>query len=79
MSQLIRRAGSAPLRYGELIAALNATSGERADSQAVREAVLALRARKGMVLDLTDHDTLERGIVLHKPGGHPGCLRTAGR
>lgn len=41
---------SAPLRYGELIAALNATSGERADPQAVREAVLALRARKGMVL-----------------------------
>lgn len=38
---------SAPLRYGELIAALNATSGERADPQAVREAVLALRARKG--------------------------------
>src|SRR5262249_22585972 len=36
---------SAPLRYGELTAALNATSGARADPTAVREAVLMLRAR----------------------------------
>src|SRR6185312_6654132 len=33
---------SAPLRYGELTAALGAGSGERADPQTVREAVLAL-------------------------------------
>lgn len=58
---------SAPLRYGELIAALNATSGERADPQAVREAVLALRARKGMVLDPTDHDTWSVGSFFTNP------------
>jgi UDP-N-acetylmuramate dehydrogenase len=52
---------SAPLRYGELSAALNAVSGERAEPRAVREAVLALRARKGMVLDPADHDTWSVG------------------
>ncbi|BCI91457.1 hypothetical protein NIIDMKKI_66630 [Mycobacterium kansasii] len=52
---------SAPLRYDELTAALGAASGERADPQTVRAAVLALRARKGMVLDATDHDTWSAG------------------
>jgi UDP-N-acetylmuramate dehydrogenase len=58
---------SAPLRYGELTAALNATSGERADPRAVREAVLALRARKGMVLDASDHDTWSVGSFFTNP------------
>jgi UDP-N-acetylmuramate dehydrogenase len=58
---------SAPLRYGELTAALDATSGERADPQAVREAVLALRARKGMVLDAADHDTWSVGSFFTNP------------
>ncbi|WP_445162194.1 UDP-N-acetylmuramate dehydrogenase [Mycobacterium sp. Dal123C01] len=58
---------SAPLRYGELTAALNATSGERADPRAVREAVLALRARKGMVLDPADHDTWSVGSFFTNP------------
>jgi UDP-N-acetylmuramate dehydrogenase len=58
---------SAPLRYGELTAALNATNGERADPQAVREAVLALRARKGMVLDPSDHDTWSVGSFFTNP------------
>ena len=58
---------SAPLRYGELTAALNASSGERADPQAVREAVLALRARKGMVLDAADHDTWSVGSFFTNP------------
>jgi UDP-N-acetylmuramate dehydrogenase len=58
---------SAPSRYGELTAALNATSGERADPQAVREAVLALRARKGMVLDAADHDTWSVGSFFTNP------------
>ena len=58
---------SAPLRYGELTAALNASSGERADPQAVREAVLALRARKGMVLDAADHDTWSVGSFFPNP------------
>jgi UDP-N-acetylmuramate dehydrogenase len=58
---------SAPLRYGELTAALNATSGERADPQAVRDAVLALRGRKGMVLDAADHDTWSVGSFFTNP------------
>jgi UDP-N-acetylmuramate dehydrogenase len=58
---------SAPLRYGELTAALNATSGECADPQAVRDAVLRLRARKGMVLDAADHDTWSVGSFFTNP------------
>jgi UDP-N-acetylmuramate dehydrogenase len=58
---------SAPLRYGELTDALNTTSGERVDSQAVREAVLSLRARKGMVLDAADHDTWSVGSFFKNP------------
>jgi UDP-N-acetylmuramate dehydrogenase len=58
---------SAPLRYGELTAALNATSGERANPQAVRDAVLKLRARKGMVLDAADHDTWSVGSFFTNP------------
>jgi UDP-N-acetylmuramate dehydrogenase len=58
---------SAPLRYGELTTALNAASGERADPAAVREAVLALRARKGMVLDAADHDTWSVGSFFTNP------------
>jgi UDP-N-acetylenolpyruvoylglucosamine reductase len=58
---------SAPLRYGELTAALNATGGERADPEAVREAVLMLRARKGMVLDAKDRDTWSVGSFFTNP------------
>ena len=71
---------SAPLRYGELTAALDATSGERADPQAVREAVLALRARKGMVLDAADHDTWSVGSFFTNPVVAPDVYeRLAGR
>jgi UDP-N-acetylmuramate dehydrogenase len=58
---------SAPLRYAELTAALGAASGERGDPQAVRAAVLALRARKGMVLDAADHDTWSVGSFFTNP------------
>jgi UDP-N-acetylmuramate dehydrogenase len=58
---------SAPLRYGELVTALNATAGERVDPAAVREAVLALRKGKGMVLDEADHDTWSVGSFFTNP------------
>jgi UDP-N-acetylmuramate dehydrogenase len=58
---------SAPLRYGEMVAALNATVGERADPGAVRDAVLGLRAAKGMVLDPADHDTWSVGSFFTNP------------
>jgi UDP-N-acetylmuramate dehydrogenase len=58
---------SAPLRYGELATALGAEPGQRADPARVRAAVLALRARKGMVLDETDHDTWSVGSFFTNP------------
>jgi UDP-N-acetylmuramate dehydrogenase len=58
---------SAPLRYGELAAALNAEPGSRTDPARVREAVLALRAGKGMVLDEADHDTWSVGSFFTNP------------
>jgi len=58
---------SAPLRYGDLVTALDARADERADPAAVRDAVLALRTRKGMVLDAKDHDTWSVGSFFTNP------------
>jgi UDP-N-acetylmuramate dehydrogenase len=58
---------SAPLRYGELAAALAAEPGSRTDPARVREAVLSLRSRKGMVLDEADHDTWSVGSFFTNP------------
>jgi UDP-N-acetylmuramate dehydrogenase len=58
---------SAPIRYAELVAALGATAGERADPATVRDAVLSLRGRKGMVLDPADHDTWSVGSFFTNP------------
>jgi UDP-N-acetylmuramate dehydrogenase len=66
---------SAPLRYGELIAALDATAGDRVDPTVVREAVLRLRAGKGMVLDPADHDTWSVGSFFTNPVVAPECYR----
>lgn len=58
---------SAPLRYGELSRALDVEPGQRADPHRVRDAVLALRAGKGMVLDADDHDTWSVGSFFTNP------------
>ncbi len=58
---------SAPLRYAELTGALGVPAGERAAPADVRAAVLALRARKGMVLDADDHDTWSVGSFFTNP------------
>jgi UDP-N-acetylmuramate dehydrogenase len=58
---------SAPLRYGELVTALDTAAGERADPATVRQAVLGLRAGKGMVLDAADHDTWSVGSFFTNP------------
>ncbi|GAT07893.1 UDP-N-acetylmuramate dehydrogenase [Mycolicibacterium novocastrense] len=58
---------SAPLRYRELAAALGAEQGTRADPLEVREAVLALRSSKGMVLVADDHDTWSVGSFFTNP------------
>jgi UDP-N-acetylmuramate dehydrogenase len=58
---------SAPMRYGELAAALDAEPGSRTDPVVVREAVLSLRRSKGMVLDEDDHDTWSVGSFFTNP------------
>jgi UDP-N-acetylmuramate dehydrogenase len=58
---------SAPLRYGELAATLDEETGSRTDPAKVREAVLRLRAGKGMVLDEADHDTWSVGSFFTNP------------
>jgi len=58
---------SAPIRYAELARALGVAEGERAPLAQVRDAVLKLRAAKGMVLDAEDHDTWSAGSFFTNP------------
>lgn len=58
---------SAPIAYGELATSLGIDVGERAPALQVREKVLELRARKGMVLDELDHDTWSTGSFFQNP------------
>ena len=57
----------APVRYADLAAALGVEPGGRAPLPAVRDAVLGLRRRKGMVLDDTDPDTWSAGSFFTNP------------
>ena len=65
--ELERSDRSGPLRYGELARALGAEPGSGAPLSEVREAVLALRRGKGMVLDAGDHDTWSAGSFFTNP------------
>ena len=65
--QLTRSARSAPVRYRELADRLGVAVGDRAPLADVREAVLALRAGKGMVLDADDRDTASAGSFFTNP------------
>jgi UDP-N-acetylmuramate dehydrogenase len=56
-----------PIEYAELARTLNLEVGERALIGSVREAVLTLRSRKGMVLDAADHDTWSAGSFFTNP------------
>jgi UDP-N-acetylmuramate dehydrogenase len=58
---------SSPVRYAELATALGVAVGDRVPLAQVRAAVLALRARKGMVLDRDDHDTWSAGSFFTNP------------
>lgn len=58
---------SAPIRYTELAKRLDVEIGQRVDTSRVREAVLALRAGKGMVLDADDPDTWSAGSFFTNP------------
>lgn len=58
---------SAPIQYGELAKKLEVELGKRSKSLVVREAVLALRKAKGMVLDANDTDTWSVGSFFTNP------------
>ena len=58
---------SAPIRYAETARALGVATGDRVPLARAREAVLALRAGKGMVLDAADHDTWSAGSFFTNP------------
>jgi UDP-N-acetylmuramate dehydrogenase len=65
--ELERRADSQPVRYAELARELGIAEGERAPLAEVREAVLALRRRKGMVIDPDDPDSVSAGSFFTNP------------
>jgi UDP-N-acetylmuramate dehydrogenase len=58
---------SLPLRYAELAHRLEREPGDRVPVADVRDAVLALRRSKGMVLDDADHDTWSAGSFFTNP------------
>jgi UDP-N-acetylmuramate dehydrogenase len=58
---------SVPLAYAELAGRLDVPTGGRAGLAEVREAVLALRRGKGMVLDPADPDTRSAGSFFTNP------------
>jgi len=64
----------APLAYAELARTLNLEVGQRALIESVREGVLALRTRKGMVLDPADHDTWSAGSFFTNPVVAPDAV-----
>jgi UDP-N-acetylmuramate dehydrogenase len=65
--RLERGTQSAPIRYAELARTLGVEIGARAPLAEAREAVLALRRGKGMVLDPGDHDTWSAGSFFTNP------------
>jgi UDP-N-acetylmuramate dehydrogenase len=58
---------SQPVRYAELARTLGVEQGERAPLAEVREAVVALRRRKGMVVDERDPDSVSAGSFFTNP------------
>lgn len=58
---------SAPIGYDQLAKVLGISVGECAPLQRVRDAVLALRASKGMVLDPHDPDSVSAGSFFTNP------------
>jgi UDP-N-acetylmuramate dehydrogenase len=58
---------SEPVAYADLARALGVEAGERVPLQDAREAVLAQRLQRGMVLDAADHDTWSCGSFFTNP------------
>ena len=58
---------SAPIEFDELARELGVEKGSRASLMDVRQAVLNLRSRKGMVINYEDHDTWSVGSFFLNP------------
>jgi UDP-N-acetylmuramate dehydrogenase len=71
---LSRATESRPIRYAELARALDVAEGATAPCALVRETVVALRRKKGMVLDPSDSDTRSAGSFFTNPILDPGEL-----
>jgi UDP-N-acetylmuramate dehydrogenase len=67
MFRMPRSAESRPIRYAELARALGVAEGECAPAARVRETIIALRKKKGMVLDDSDLDTVSAGSFFTNP------------
>ncbi len=67
MFQLILQTLSQPVRYADLATQLGVPVGGRVPLAEAREAVLAQRRRRGMVLDAEDHDTWSCGSFFTNP------------
>lgn len=65
--QLFAEAQGRPVAYQQLADALGVSLGDRVPAEQVRDAVLALRASKGMVLDQEDPDTYSCGSFFTNP------------
>ena len=63
----LRRNGSATVKYPELRSYLEEHGAPLDDVQQVRHSVIAIRRRKGMVLDLSDPDTRSDGSFFMNP------------
>jgi len=63
----LERGGSAKVRYPELQKYLEERGESHQDLFAVREAVIAIRKRKGMVIDAADSDTKSDGSFFMNP------------
>ncbi|HEV7486487.1 MAG TPA: UDP-N-acetylmuramate dehydrogenase [Thermoanaerobaculia bacterium] len=78
----LKPGGAASIRYPELQTYLSERAIDLHDLRAVREAVIAIRKRKGMVLDPTDPDTRSDGSFFMNPVVTPtefdDLLRRAG-
>jgi UDP-N-acetylmuramate dehydrogenase len=68
----LRRNGAATVKYPELRRFLDERGVELADLRGVREAVIAIRKRKGMVIDPDDPDTRSDGSFFMNPILTPG-------
>jgi UDP-N-acetylmuramate dehydrogenase len=65
--QLIPSEKSQPIGYADLARQLDVAVGDRVPLADAREAVLAQRRRRGMVLDADDHDTWSCGSFFTNP------------